>query len=791
SLFAECRALAARSVAAQLCSFRGLGVLSAAPPTSTGDPSSEAASLRALAALAPDVRYRRSLHAWCPSCQTSLSKSEVSTLSCQHPGCFVEFPCFEPSFASIRDLFSSSTASPSLTLSFVVWTAAPWSVAYCEAILVGPHADYLLVLAPCGRRALILDEPAFLRLDPHLFQIVGRASPQAIDDRRLLARNPLPWALNRSLPVRANGHVRRGKGTGVLHCAPSCSSEDYAIGQELFGQDLSLLDVFDESGLFLPLPGLELYTGLSVAEADVLSLASLSADGLLQPQELFQQSTPVSLVPSCWRCCGRVVSRCTFQYFLDCSPQLDAAVASLGSVKVLPSSAKATLLATLRSRPTAWLLSRNRVWGVPIPAFVCRSCDRAHLCPDFIRFVADRVAESGIEWYFDPSSLPQMLAAFPAFSSCASCHSDSLRLEHMTLDVFFESALTLQQLTHLHPALRSRDVPPAATILIEGHDQHRGFFASSLLMAHLQQQHLQLDPAPPLLPTAILAHGFILQSNTPDKLSKSSGCSGVPEFLQIDVLRAAVLVGANGKDFRLSNDCLYRAYRRFKQIRQALGFLVNLLATSQSLPQESGVLDRYLLSLLHHASERILAKYDNLDFNGALDDFGELLFSIRSGLAAQASPSYSCLATLSHALVSLVAPVYSFLAEELYEYLSGFCPESFLGRTPAASVHLTTFLETMETLSPEESSGVSRLVSVVRQVSAPPQCPKIRVSFASSHQNGLQLHTFVAAHPELLSFMLKIESTQLEIHLCDHLTPEEGSFFWPKKSPWVSFSFYT
>lgn len=807
ALLARCRAIVDESIAAQTLSFQRLGVIADyARRWSTADAAFEARTLRAFAELLPHVTYAKHLINWCPSCQTPLSNSEVEPLELAIEGSLVLFPVV--SRQAVADVFAVEQLPP--TVGLLVWTTAVWSLRFSQALLVSPGCDYCLVeLSASPQRTAIVGRDAAERLGAAVRVLAS--APAAALAARLQAHCPV--APERVVPVAVSPQVRASKGTGVLHCAPSCGLEDYVCGRQLF--DVELVDVFDVRGRFVAAPQWPELAGLEPAGGSALYAERLRAAGLLVDDDddaaVLSERQEASRVPCCWRCAGRVVCRASHQYFLDIGDALDALQKDSGGMAFLPVACRAAFAAALRSRPSKWLLSRNRAWGVPVAAYVCDACCRAALAPELALWLADEVQRrGGVEFWASGDGDGEAARRFPQLTVCAHCTAPTRR-ETMTLDVFFESALSVG---HSFSCAGVADAVDEV-VLIEGPDQQRGFFACAAIAAALL-------PAQCPRPSVVLQHSFVVQADG-RKYSKSRPQldSGLPDSLQTDVLRVLMLGGMGQRpELRISHDDMYRAFHRYKKVRACLGQLANFLLdnnNSTTIDDQAGgvaalpLAERAVLSQLHAVAAAVAAALAKRDFAKAFNLTADYVLDLRGSYFTQwfaQRPSPTLLAVLLHTVDRLIAPFYSFLADELYEFIVAHAAWSFAVLAaydpssasfilpPPCSVHLCLFTATRETLSVTERQTVAQLTALAARFQAavaarPP--PRLLVRLQPDQPAAAALAELERRNPATLAFLL---SSARRLYRPDDVVcssdchsddDAEVVFAWPAKQPWLQF----
>ncbi|MCC6847644.1 MAG: isoleucine--tRNA ligase [Deltaproteobacteria bacterium] len=670
-----CRDYAAKFVDVQRADFRRLGVVGDwSNPYLTTEYGYEAAEVRALAKFVTSgelYRGKKPVH-WCASCQTALAEAEVEYRDVTTRSIYVAFPLSDPHPAPFADVPGAIAAA--------IWTTTPWTLPANMAIAVNAELEYAVVARPAGgalivARALVPKLAGILGDDPRILVTVRGRELEG-------ARARHPW-LDRDVPFVLGEHVTLDAGTGLVHTAPGHGQEDYDVGLR-YG-----LDVYapvDGRGRFLP--AVEHFGGMFVFAADAAIIAHLEAAG-----RLLAASPLAHAYPHCWRCHQPIIFRATEQWFIsmDSKDLRGRALAAIEQVRWIPAWGRDRIAGMVGSRPD-WCISRQRAWGVPIVALRCEACGTTSTSEALLAHVADIfAAESSDVWFARPVE-----DFVPPGFACPQCCGTTFAKEEDILDVWFDSGVSFSAVVE-----RRADLGGRADLYLEGSDQHRGWFQSSLLTA------VGTRDAAPF--KAVLTHGFVLDEDA-RKMSKSVGNIVAPQQIVAsqgaDILRLWVAAEDYRDDVRISKEILDRSSEAYRRIRNTARFLLGNLAgfdpardrvsTGQLLE-----LDRFVLDRLQGLIERCRRGYDEFEFHGvyhALNNFCSVDLSaiyldiVKDRLYCEGATSLerrsgqTALFLLLEGLVGIMAPILSFTAEEIW----GFMPPD---PARAPSVLLSDFPE--------------------------------------------------------------------------------------------------
>ena len=695
-----CRAFAGEQVEIQKKGFIRLGVLADWDrPYRTMDFGNEAGEIRALAEMVKKGWVYRGLKPvnWCFDCGSALAEAEVEYQDKGSPAVDVGFPISERERGRLAAAFGLAEL-PAGSVHAVIWTTTPWTIPANQALNMHPEHVYALVQTDAG--CLVLAE-ALVEQSLKRFGREGRVLATATGDKleRIAFHHPL---YERESPVFLADYVGLDAGTGIVHCAPAYGVDDF---NSCMKNGLTVADVLNpvqSNGVYAE--SLPFFGGLHIWKANPVIVEKLAEVGALFSHEKIQHS-----YMHCWRHKTPLIYRATAQWFvgMDLKPEggpslRESALAAIENTDFYPDWGKARLAAMIANRPD-WCISRQRNWGVPIPFFIHRESGELHpRTVELMEAVATRVDAEGIDAWFNLDAA-ELLGA------------DAAQYEKIsdTLDVWFDSGAThWHVLRGSHADLARTDGGPVADLYLEGSDQHRGWFHSSLLTG------CAIDGQAPY--RALLTHGFTVDAQG-RKMSKSLGNGIEPQEvgnkLGIEILRLWLASTDYSGELSISKEILDRVVETYRRLRNTVRFLLANIADfdaqADMLPADQWLtIDRYALALTRDLQARVTADYEQYEFHrvvqalqhfasedlGAfyLDVLKDRLYTTAAGSHARRS-AQSALWHITQTLVRLMAPVLAFTAEEIW---------TVLGDKSADSVMLTTWHELPE--QAEEAAMMAR-----------------------------------------------------------------------------------
>lgn len=720
----RCREYALRFIDIQREEFRRLGVFGDwQNPYLTMAPAYQAVIARELGRfIGRGLVYKglKPVH-WCMHCKTALAQAEVEYEEQRTPSVYVKFPVVGtvPGLAAPR---------PSL----VIWTTTPWTLPANLAVAL--HADEDYVALDVGGETLIVAA----KLAEAFSRVANLGAPREI--ARIPGANLVgveyrhPW-IDRTGKVAAADFVAMDTGTGLVHIAPGHGEEDYDLGKSL---GLRVYNPVDDNGRFLP--EVEHFAGLTVWEANPKITALLRERGALVAELPFEHT-----YPHCWRCKNPTLFLATEQWFISLDKdglRRHALDAIERDIEWIPAWGRDRIYNMVAHRPD-WTISRQRVWGVPIVAFYCSACETLLLDERVVEHVAAifRNGAGADEWYARTAA--QLL---PPGERCAKCGGTDFRKETDILDVWFDSGCSHAAVLETRPELRW-----PADMYLEGSDQHRGWFHSSLLEAVGTRER------PPY--RSVLTHGFVVDGEG-RKMSKSVGNTIPPEELiakyGAEIVRLWVAAEDYTEDIRLSTEILERLADAYRRIRNTYRFLLGNLGDFEPARDRQSYarldeVDRWVLDRLARLVTRVTRAYEEYQFHTvfhsvhnfcAVDLSAQYLDIIKDRLYTSAAdaPARRAAQTTCHdifvALTRLMAPILTFTAEEAWRHLPGAHDES---------VHLTRFPDApREWLDDRLDREWTRLLEVRREVAKALETARAQKLIGS----GLEASVCIASAPE-------------------------------------------
>jgi len=675
---AKCREYANAQIDLQRADFQRLGVIGDwVHPYRTMDFGYEADMLRTLAKIIERGHLARGVKPvhWCFDCGSALAEAEIEYQDKRSPAVDVAYRARQPQ--ALASAFGVALPED-VEVAVPIWTTTPWTLPASLAVTLGPELEYVLVEGPPrdGRRQwLVLAEAlatrALQRYGVDDVVVHGRAQGVDLEGQRLQH----PFYAEREIPLLLGEHVSAEEGTGAVHTAPGHGQDDFVVGQRygLVEQySAAQLNPVDSRGVYLPsTPPIGDY---ALAGTHIWKANDAIVEGLKNNGSLLAFATITHSYPHCWRHRTPVAFRATPQWFISMEQgglRRDA-LAAIGKVGWIPEWGEARIFGMVEDRPD-WCISRQRTWGVPIALFFDRESSQPHpQTPTLMRQVADMVEREGVDaWYsLDPTTL---------------LGDDASRYEKVTdiLDVWFDSGVTHACVL----AKRPQDgLHKPADLYLEGSDQHRGWFQSSLLTG------VAMDGEAPY--RNCLTHGFTVDAHG-RKMSKSLGNGIEPQDiigkLGADILRLWILSTDYRNEMSLSDEILKRTADAYRRIRNTARFLLGNLHgfdPAQHLVAPAGMvaLDRWVMHRAHELQLKITDAYARYDFaetvqalsNFCSVDLGSLYLDVtKDRLYTMAEDSrgrrsaQSAMYHLSEAFARWIAPILSFTADEMWRHLPG------------------------------------------------------------------------------------------------------------------------
>lgn len=678
---AECREYAKGQIDIQREEFKRLGVIGDwENPYITMDYHFEANTVREIGKFLGNgglYKGAKPVH-WCVSCATALAEAEVEYDDHTSHSIYVKFAAGE----DLSDIAPELTADTSI----VIWTTTPWTIPANLAVSVGPNIEYSAVkIADAGDNQnlkegeiLILAEDlraGVLAAIGAVGDVVARFAGSKLDNRKF--RHPY---LDQDAPILVGDHVTLEAGTGSVHTAPGHGQEDYEIGMK-YG--LKAFNPVGDTGVFEA--GTPVVEGRHVYQANAIVIEHLLSCGALLETSEIKHS-----YPHCWRCHKPLIFRATPQWFIsmDKNDLREKALKAIGETAWTPEWGENRIRAMVEGRPD-WCVSRQRNWGVPITAIKCSNCDSHDVTtPAIVEGIAKQVEAGGADVWF----AKDVNAFLPDGAICPNCNGTDFEKETDILDVWFDSGST-----HACVLEQRDELSSPADLYLEGSDQHRGWFQSSLL------ESVGTRGVAPF--KGVLTHGFVVDKNG-NKMSKSKGNVIAPqkiiEQMGADILRLWIASADYSADIRISDEIVKQLAESYRRIRNTIRFLLGNVEgfdpAKDSVPvAERMPLDQWVSHRLSQIAHNVNEAYENYQFHRihqevhnfcSVDLGGFYLDVIKDRLYCDASDSArrasarATLYDLADTLIRLIAPIVPFTAEESWEFLPGSATDS---------IHLQTF----------------------------------------------------------------------------------------------------
>jgi isoleucyl-tRNA synthetase len=756
-----CREYAAKFVDIQSKEFERLGILGEwEKPYLTMDYVYEGITARELAEFAANgglFKGKKPVH-WCSSCVTALAEAEVEYADHRSPSIYVKFPLKDDISGEVPSLAGKNT-------SLVIWTTTPWTLPANLAISLHPEFDY--VGLDTGSEVLIVAAgllDSFRKGTGVDGEVIATFKGEILEKKN--CRHPF---YDRDSVILLGEHVTLEAGTGCVHTAPGHGQDDYVVGLR-YGLDI--YNPVDNRGRFLE--NVEFFAGQAVFEANKSVIEKLTETGML-----LGVSEIIHSYPHCWRCKKPIIFRATEQWFIsmEANGLREKALEEINKVNWIPRWGRERIYGMVEGRPD-WCISRQRSWGVPITAFLCQGCGEAIADPTAMRHVADLFTEHGSDIWYQREARELLPEGF----NCPFCGSDKLEKEMDILDVWFDSGVSHAAVLETRANLSS-----PADLYLEGSDQHRGWFHSSLLVGVGTRNRAPYR--------SVLTHGFVLDG-AGRKMSKSLGNVTAPDDVikkfGADVLRLWVSAQDYRDDNRISQEILTRvseAYRRIRNTcRYILGNISDFDPIADAVPfAEMLEIDRWALHQLEILKERVLKAYDEMEFHAIyqginafcsvemsafyLDILKDRLYSSRRDSLKRRS-AQTVLYQILDSLVKLMAPVLSFTAEEVWWHMP---------KQTGESVHLTEF----PTLTPEQRDDrlMERWNTIIRvrgEVSKALELSRVQKTIGHSLDASVtlsvpdELHTFLTGYAAELKGIFIVSKVELVTDIQGEYVAAEG-----------------
>lgn len=659
----KCREYAAKQIDGQRSDFIRMGVLGDwQNPYRTMDFKTEANTIRALAKIVDNghlLRGSKPVH-WCLDCGSALAEAEVEYEDRESFAIDVRFPAANP--VELTGKFGTTVGEG--PVSVVIWTTTPWTLAANCAVSVNAHLSYVLVEVngPEGIERIVcaedLLEPMMQRVGIEAYKVLGSCMGQDLE----LLQLDHPFN-DYQVPIILGDHVTTESGTGCVHTAPAHGQDDYIVCQQY---NVESRDIVGPSGVYQP--GTPYFEGMHIFKANEAIF-----DLLREKKHLFYLAKIVHSYPHCWRHKTPIIFRATPQWFIgmDQSGLREQALSEIEKTRWIPAWGQNRIESMVANRPD-WCISRQRTWGTPITLFVHKQTNELHpRSVELMEEVAKRVEKSGIQAWFDLSE-----------EDLLGNEANDYRKVQDTLDVWFDSGSTHFSVASEREELAGHDID----MYLEGSDQHRGWFQSSLMISTAIHGHAPYKQ--------VLTHGFTVDGEG-KKFSKSLGNGIAPQDiwnkLGADILRLWIASTNYTAEMTVSDEIIKHAADAYRRIRNTSRFLLANLSgfepVSDMVATEDMVeLDRWMIQRAQTTQQTIIEAYENYQFHVVYQtlmhfcsiELGSFYLDIikdrQYTAKADGHARRSCQSALFHiaeALTRWIAPILSFTADEIWQALPG------------------------------------------------------------------------------------------------------------------------
>ncbi len=655
----ECRAYAAKFVEIQKEEFKRFGVMGEWDnPYLTMNYPYEARITKECGefALAGDMFLGKKPIYWCCSCQTALAEAEIEYHDHTSPSIFVKFP--------VKDDLSELLPDVTDDIFVVIWTTTPWTIPANLGICL--HPDFVYVAVKTENHGVLivakdLADQVMKTLGFENYTILKEIAAKDLENKR--CKHPI---YDRDSLIMLGDHVTLEAGTGCVHTAPGHGTDDYIVGEK-YGLDC--YSPIEDNGVFSK--DVEYFSGEFIFKANISINEKLDSLNLLLKNEKLSHS-----YPHCWRCKSPVIYRATPQWFISMDKMglRQKSLDEINNVQWIPSWGRERIYSMIENRPD-WCLSRQRSWGVPIPVFHCKECKEVYVTRESVDKIHGLFTQFSSDIWFEKDAKFLM----PEGAKCEKCGSTEFTKDHNILDVWFDSGVS-----HAAVLDERQGLSRPADMYLEGSDQHRGWFHSSLLTGVGRTGKAPYK--------AVLTHGFVVDENG-RKMSKSVGNVVAPESVinqyGADVLRLWAASADYKGDISISNNIIKQLSDAYRRIRNTCRFMLgnfsdfDVTSDLRSI-KDMSELDRFILHRLHHVVNRSLTSYDKYEFhtiyhtlhNFCVVDLSSFYLDIikdRLYTSPATDPmrrdAQTVMFIILDAIVKIMAPILPFTADEIYQHM--------------------------------------------------------------------------------------------------------------------------
>ena len=745
-----CRDFALGFVQKQTEGFRRLGVLGDwENPYITLKPEFEARQIGVFGEMYQKGYIYKGLKPvyWCTDCETALAEAEIEYKDVDTTSIFVKFPVEDS-----KGLFDKENTY------FVIWTTTPWTLPGNVGITIGGEFEYSIVKTNQGKLiiATALVDNVMKEAGIEEYETIKTLSGEELEG--VLCKHPF---LDRTSRVVLGSDdtivVELGTGTGAVHTAPGYGKEDYLCGLK---NGLEIVVTVDGKGY--QTEGAGIFAGLKYDESNDKIIEWLEENKFLLKKQKINHS-----YPHCWRCKNPIIFRATEQWFCSVDKFKDEAIKAAETVKWIPSWGADRISNMIKERAD-WCISRQRTWGVPLPIYYCKECGKEYITKESIEKLKTIFKEKGSNAWWDLTAEELM----PEGSKCKECGSTEFVKEKDIMDVWFDSGSTHQSV------LVERGLPYPADLYLEGADQYRGWFQSSLLTS------VAINGIAPY--KQVLTHGWTVDGQG-KKMSKSLGNGISPQDVikeyGADILRLWVLSSDYQSDVSLSKDILKQITEVYRKMRNTARYILG--NTSDFDPDKDMVsynelqeIDKYALLKLNDLVRKCTESYDKYDFHEAyqainvfcvtdmssfyLDIIKDRLYTAKAN-SKERRAAQTTMYIILDSLVRMLAPLTSFTAEEIWKYMNKSKNEK------VESVMLTTYPEVNSQYQNEELRAKWEKIVKIKEIVSK-KLEEARAEKIIGHSLNAKvtlfaegdLYKFIKENKELLQTVFIISNLEVE-----------------------------
>ena len=734
----------------QIEGFKRVGVLGDwKDPYITYDPKCEARQLGVFYDMYANGYLYRGLKPvyWCTDCESALAEAEIEYKDVDTTSIFVKFPVEDS-----KGLFDKENTY------FVIWTTTPWTLPGNVGITIGGEFEYSIVKTNQGKLiiATALVDNVMKEAGIEEYETIKTLSGEELEG--VLCKHPF---LDRTSRVVLGSDdtivVELGTGTGAVHTAPGYGKEDYLCGLK---NGLEIVVTVDGKGY--QTEGAGIFAGLKYDESNDKIIEWLEENKFLLKKQKINHS-----YPHCWRCKNPIIFRATEQWFCSVDKFKDEAIKAAETVKWIPSWGADRISNMIKERAD-WCISRQRTWGVPLPIYYCKECGKEYITKESIEKLKTIFKEKGSNAWWDLTAEELM----PEGAKCKECGCTEFVKEKDIMDVWFDSGSTHQSV------LVERGLPYPADLYLEGADQYRGWFQSSLLTS------VAINGIAPY--KQVLTHGWTIDKEG-KKMSKSLGNGISPQDVikeyGADILRLWVLSSDYQSDVSLSKDILKQITEVYRKMRNTARYILG--NTSDFDPDKDMVsynelqeIDKYALLKLNDLVRKCTESYDKYDFHEAyqainvfcvtdmssfyLDIIKDRLYTAKAN-SKERRAAQTTMYIILDSLVRMLAPLTSFTAEEIWKYMNKSKNEK------VESVMLTTYPEVNSQYENEELRAKWEKIVKIKEIVSK-KLEEARAEKIIGHSLNAKvtlfaegdLYKFIKENKELLQTVFIISNLEVE-----------------------------